>query len=105
MQVKDCIEAFVETRDHMRRMYRWVVVLGEPEPKSDAEQRFFLQEMKALEEQGGWSWQGGGRGGPGGRKEGAGGGRWVERAEGGWNGRRMSEAGCGDGGGALHLTS
>lgn len=55
MQVKDCIEAFVETRDHMRRMYRWVVVLGEPEPKSDAEQRFFLQEMKALEEQGGWS--------------------------------------------------
>lgn len=82
MQVKDCIEAFVETRDHMRRMYRWVVVLGEPEPKSDAEQRFFLQEMKALEEQGGWSWAGGG--GARGQK-----GRLLE--EDGWSGLKVGE--------------
>lgn len=57
-QVKDCIHSFFETRDHMRRLYRWVVVLGEPEPLSNEAQAAALKEMKELEADGGSKWSG-----------------------------------------------
>ncbi len=36
----------------MRRLYRWVVVLGEPEPSTQEMQSVALNEMKALEADG-----------------------------------------------------
>jgi hypothetical protein len=55
-EVKDCVQGYLETRDHMRRMYRWVVVLGEPEPVTQVQQKRALEEMKALEEDGELGW-------------------------------------------------
>ncbi|GAX85764.1 hypothetical protein CEUSTIGMA_g13179.t1 [Chlamydomonas eustigma] len=49
LEVKDCIQGYLDTRDRMRRMYRWVVVLGEPEPVTTEQQASVLKEMEALE--------------------------------------------------------
>ncbi|KAG1668512.1 hypothetical protein FOA52_012106 [Chlamydomonas sp. UWO 241] len=48
-EVRDCLRSYFDTRDHMRRLYRWTFVLGEPEPANSEQQANALKEMKALE--------------------------------------------------------
>jgi hypothetical protein len=50
--VRDCLKTFFETRDHMRRLYRWSGVLGEPEPSNSEQQADAIKEMTALEADG-----------------------------------------------------
>lgn len=50
LEVIDCFKSYFETRDRMRRLYRWVVVLGQPEPLTSDMQRLALEEMTSLED-------------------------------------------------------
>ena len=53
-QVKDCVQGYLDVRDRMRRLYRWVVFMERPEPNTQEQQNAVLKEMEATEAYGGW---------------------------------------------------